>query len=342
MSLRAFVTGASGFVGMNLVRQLVEKDWQVTALVRQLVEKDWQVTALVRQNSPLEDIRNLGLDLLEGDITDADSVRAAVPTGVDCVFHVAASTNIWSRKNKIQTHVNIEGTRNVLEAAIYAGAKRMIHTSSFVVWGFGEALLTEQSPRLGNADWINYVRTKHEAEEIVKTAVAEQRMDAVIVNPAHILGPGDRRNWSRMIRLVNKNSLPGVPPGGGAFSDVREVARAHIQAFHHGRKGHNYLLGGEDTMFLDVVKMTGEILNKKVPGSASPAWLLKLAAQVYVAVAAITRSEPDLTPEGAAMIVRHIECASSKAIKELGYRFTPTRQLLIDTIDWMRSKGMLN
>jgi dihydroflavonol-4-reductase len=327
VNLRAFVTGASGFVGMNLVRQLVEQDWQVTALVR--------------RDSPLEEILDLGLDLQEGDITDAASVRAAMPAEPDCVFHVAASTNIWSRNNRVQTRVNIEGTRNVLEAAISGGAKRMIHTSSFVVWGFVEDVLNEESPRLENADWINYVRNKHEAELIVKEAVNNRGFDAVILNPAHILGPGDRRNWSRMIRLVNENNLPGVPPGGGAFCDVREVARAHIQAFHLGRKGHNYLLGGSDTMFLDLVKMTGEILNKKVPGRATPAWILKLVAQAYVAVAAVTGKEPDLTPEGAAMITRHINCDSSKAIRELDYRYTPVHEQLTETIKWLRTKGML-
>ena len=328
MSLRAFVTGASGFVGMNLVRQLSEQGWRITALVR--------------ENSPLEDINGLGIDLVNGDLTNAGSVLEAMPADIDCVFHVAASTNIWSRNNDSQTRVNIAGTRNVLEAAVKRRAGRMIHTSSFVVWGFGEGILTEESPRLENADWINYVRTKHEAENIITQAVQDQRIDAVILNPAHILGPGDRRNWSRMIRLVNEDNLPGVPPGGGAFSDVREVARAHIQAFKHGRKGHNYLLGGPDTMFLDVVKMTGDILGKNVPGRASPAWLLKLAARMYVVVAAITGKEPDLTPEGAAMITRHIQCDSSRAVDELDYRFTPVRQLLSDTCDWMRGKGMLN
>lgn len=327
MTKRAFVTGASGFVGMNLVRQLAEQDWEITALVR--------------THSPLEDISDIGLDLVEGDLTDAQSVLQAMPENPDCVFHVAASTNIWSPNNETQTKINVDGTRNVLEAAITKNSRRFVHTSSFIVWGFGEDTLTEESPWLENADWINYVRTKKEAERIIQQAVKDGRMDALILNPAHILGPGDRRNWSRMIRLVNEDELPGVPPGGGAFSDVREVARAHIQAFHKGRTGHNYLLGGPDTMFIDVVQMTGDILGKKVPKQASPAWLLKLVAQVYVLAAAITRKEPDLTPEGAAMITRHINCDSSKAMEELDYRFTPVRQLLTDTCDWMRNKGLL-
>lgn len=327
MSRRAFLTGASGFVGMNLAHELVRQGWQVTALVR--------------ESSPLEEISGLGLDLRFGDITDAPSVREAIPKDVDGVFHVAASTNIWSRNNEAQARINVDGTRHVLEAAVAAGAGRLVHTSSFIVWGFHTGLLTEESGWIEADGWINYIRTKRLAERLVKDAVAAGRIDATICNPAHILGPGDRHNWSRVISMVNAGKLPGVPPGGGAFADVREVAKAHVAAFHQGRSGENYILGGEDTMFLEVVRMAGDILGRKVPRRASPAWLLHAVARVYVAAAALSGREPDLTPEGAAMITRHIECDSSRAREELGYRFTPARQLLEDTCAWMRDKGML-
>jgi nucleoside-diphosphate-sugar epimerase len=328
MGLSAFVTGATGFVGMNLVRELAGNGWNVTALVR--------------ASSPLEDIADLDIELRQGDITQADSVLDAMPERPDCVFHVAASTSIWSRQNEQQTLINVDGTRNVTAAAVRRSAGRMVHTSSFVVWGFHDDEIDEDSPRLDNADWINYVRTKREAENVVRGVLARDGLDCVILNPAHILGPGDRRNWSRMIRMVNDGKLPGVPPGGGAFADVREVARAHIEAFHRGRRGHNYLLGGQDTKFIDVVRMAGEVLDRKVPRRPSPRWLLQAAARLYTLKAAIDGREPDITPEAAAMITRHLPCDSSKAQRELGYRFTPTRQLVEDTCQWMRERGMLN
>lgn len=328
MSLRAFVTGGSGFVGMNLLRQLCDAGWQVTALVR--------------KTSPMEDIHNLDVTFVEGDVTDEDSVNAAMPTGLDAVFHVAASTSIWSGNSRQQRLINVEGTRHVVEASVRKKARRLIHTSSFVVWGFHDQVLDENTPRLENADWINYVRTKFEAEEVVRQAIADHGLDAVIMNPAHILGPGDRHNWSRVIRMVHQNRLPGVPPGGGAFSDVREVARAHINAFHEGRSGENYLLGGPDTMFIDIVRMTGKLLNRKVPARPTPTWLLKLVAGFNALMARVTDKEPEITPEGAAMITRHIQCDSSRAVRELDYRFTPVDQLLADTCRWMRNKGMLN
>ena len=136
----------------------------------------------------------------------------------------------------------------------------------------------------------------------------------MVTNPAHILGPGDRHNWSRMIRMVHTGKLPGVPPGGGAFADVREVARAHVSAFHEGRTGANYLLGGNDLAYVELVRMIGEILGRPVPRRPSPAWLIRAIARVKVLGAAFTGRAPDITPEGAAMITRHIECDSSRAV----------------------------
>lgn len=327
MTQTAFLTGATGFVGSHLARQLVAAGWDVTALVR--------------QTASLEDIQDLDLRLCHGDVTDHDSVRAAMPEGVDAVFHVAASTNIWSRHNAQQTAVNVGGTDHVVRAAIERGAGRFVHTSSFIVWGFHEGTIDEETPWTPGDEWINYLRTKRLAERRVRQAVEAGELDAVICNPAHILGPGDRHNWSRMIRLVDQGKLPGVPPGGGAFADVREVARAHVSAWAQGERGANYLLGGPDIPFLELIQLMGELLDKPVPGKSSPAWLLTGVARLSAAVARFTGKAPDITPEGAAMICRHLHCDSGRAQAHFGYRFTPPRQLLIDTIEWMRSEGLL-
>jgi nucleoside-diphosphate-sugar epimerase len=327
MSLSAFVTGATGFVGSNLVRELHEQGWQTTVLAR--------------PTSSLDDISDIPVNVKIGDIVDAASVRKAMPAGVDAVFHVAASTNIWSGNNDEQDRINIGGTRDVIEAAVATGAKRFVHTSSFTTWGFQDTLLTEHSPRTDTSDWINYVRTKNVAEQLVKEAAGAGRLDAVILNPAHIMGPGDRRNWSRMVQMVHKGNLPGVPSGGGAFADVREVAKAHIQAFHKAENGENYLLGGEDVEFIEVIRIAGELLGKPVPTKPTPSWLLKVLARFNVALASVTGKAPDITPESAVMITHHIACDSSRAQKVLDYKFTPIRPLIQDTIEWMKGAGLL-
>jgi dihydroflavonol-4-reductase len=327
MTRRAFVTGASGFVG----------GW----IVRELIQQGWQVTALVRATSLLDDLPSSGFELHFGDITEPESLQGAIAQNTDCVFHTAASTSVWSANNAQQARINIDGTRNVLEAAKKANVKRLVYTSSFTVWGQQNRKIDETSTRYDGSDWVNYIRTKHAAEQIIKAAADAGEIDATILSPAHILGPGDRHNWSRIIRLIYLNKLPGVPPGGGAFADVREIARAHVNAFEHGKTGASYLLGGPDTMFIDVVHEIGKILDRKVPGHTVPGLVLKLMGKLYGAVAMITGKEPKLTPEGAEFVIRHIQVDSTRARNELGYRFTPVDKLLEDTCQWMKIKEML-
>jgi nucleoside-diphosphate-sugar epimerase len=316
MGLTAFVSGASGFVGSHLVRELHKQGWVIHILARPA--------------SSLTEIDGIPVTVHIGDVVDAESVKTALPAAVDAVFHVAASTNLWSRNNPAQTRVNVEGTNNMID-----------HTSSFVTWGFQDRVLTEETARVDTVDWVNYVRTKHQAENLVLEAVEHHRLDAAIMNPANVLGPGDWHNWSRLIRLIHQGKLPGAPPGGGSFCDVRQVARAHVKAFHEAGSGERYLLGGDYAALVDVIGLVGELLDKPVPEKAIPAWMFRTWAHIISAAAVITGKEPAVTPEAAVMASHNIICDSSKAQRELDYGFTPIRALLRDTVDWMNDKGLL-
>ncbi|MCW8872118.1 MAG: SDR family oxidoreductase, partial [Xanthomonadales bacterium] len=326
MTQTAFVTGATGFVGSHVARELHRRGWAVHVLAR--------------PTSSLEDLSDVPVTVHLGDVVDAASVDAAMPPDVDGVFHVAASTNLWSRNNAAQSRINLDGTRNLLDAAEAAGARRFVHTSSFVAWGFLDREFNEDSPRTDATDWINYVRTKHLSEQMVLDAAAGGRVDAVILNPGNVLGPGDRHNWSRLFRMVNDGSLPGAPPGGGNFCDVREVARAHVQAWHRGATGQRYLLGGEFASYLQVIVLAGEMLGAPVPGKPTPSWILAAVARAKSLLAALTGKKPDLTPEEAAIITHEIRCDSGRAQRELDYRAMPLRDMVLDTIEWMRGKGL--
>ena len=133
MTPRAFVTGASGFVGSHVVRVLHQQGWEVHVLAR--------------PTSSLGEIEGIPYHLHEGDVTELGSLEAAIPEGAEAVFHVAASVNFWSRGNDAQTRVNVDGTRNMILAAAGAGVGRFIHTSSFVTWGFPGKEVNEDSPR---------------------------------------------------------------------------------------------------------------------------------------------------------------------------------------------------
>jgi nucleoside-diphosphate-sugar epimerase len=327
MTHTAFVTGATGFVGSHVARELHQQGWTVHVLAR--------------ATSSLDELGDTPVTVHAGDVNDPASLRAAIPRDADAVFHVAASTNLWSKNNAQQSQVNVEGTRNLLAAAKSAGAGRFIHTSSFVAWGLQDAVLTEESPRSDATDWINYIRTKHLSERLVLEAAAGGAIDAVVLNPGNVLGPGDRRNWSRLFRMVSEQALPGAPAGGGNFCDVREVARAHVCAWHRGPTGHRYLLGGEYATYLQVIEIAGELLQAPVPKKPTPTWIMTIVARLQSALAAVTGKEPDLTPEAAAITAHSIRCESAKAQRELDYRTVPLREMVVDTVEWMTTTGLL-
>lgn len=324
--MRALVTGATGFLGTHLT----------TALIAASVE----VRALYRSESALAALRGLPVDARRGDVTDRASLDAALAGGVDWVFHVAASTASWRPQFAEQQRINVAGTQHVLEAALTAGVRRFVHTSTVAVYGFTDQTISERSPLLGRDSWHSYARTKTAAEDLVRAAIA-RGLDAVILNPTHILGPGDRHNWSRLLMLVDQQKLPGVPPGRGAFVDVRAAAAAHVRAAEVGATGENYLLGGEETSFLDLVQRAGRLLGRPTPKRALPAVVLKLAAQLQDGWSRISRREPDVTPESVAFACQQMRCDIRKAQQALGLQVTPLDTLLADTIAWLRAEGLV-
>ena len=326
MSGTAFVTGANGFVGLNLVGALLAQGWRVLALHR--------------AGSDTRYLQRMAAERVAGDVTDAASVLRAMPRGVDAVFHVAGDTNLWSRNNAAQDRVNIDGTRHVVEAALERGARRFLHTSSISAYGLQRGRLDERTPQLGKYSAVNYNRSKHLAEEAVRAGLA-RGLDAVILNPGAILGPYDTRNYARLATLVAAGRLPGVPPGALPFCHVREVARAHVAAFERGRRGENYLLGGTDASFLELVREIGAALDKPVPSRPTPAWLLHLLGALGALRGALTGTQPTLTPETARQATRELSCDSSKAMRELGYRAVPLREMVADCVGWMIAEGLL-
>ncbi len=209
----AFVTGGTGFVGRNLIEQLVANSWHVIALHR--------------QTSGIAALQGLNVQLAEGSITDPQSLQRAVPDKVDAVFHVAGNTNMWSLLNTRQTRENVDGTRNMVATAIKSRAGRFIHTSSIIAYGLHSERITEKTTSTAAGSRINYMRSKYLAEQEVLKGV-DQGLDAVILNPANIIGPYDKRNWGGLIRQLHRGKLPGLPARTGLFLPcARGCAGAH-------------------------------------------------------------------------------------------------------------------
>ncbi|MCC1495649.1 SDR family oxidoreductase [Alcanivorax sp. 1008] len=324
----AFITGGTGFLGGHVIAQLKAANWRVVALHRP-------------QSDPAA-LKQIGAEPVSGQLDDSSSLLAAMPEMPDAVFHIAGNTSMWSRNNEQQSLDNVTGTRNLVDACLRKNAGRFIHTSSISAWGVQSRKIDESTPSNAAGDWINYNRTKYEAEQQVRAGIA-QGLDAVILNPCGIIGAGDRHNWSQMISLIDQGKLPGVPPGSGNFCDVREVAKAHLSAFDKGQLGANYILAGIEASFLELARTIAFLLDRKAPRRTVPKSVLRLAGHIYPLISLITGKEPDLTPEKVALITNRVAADGSRAVRELGFNDqVPLEEMLTQCISWMRAEGLLN
>lgn len=322
----AFVTGGTGFLGLNLVEQLLARGWRVTALHR--------------ATSDLRSLARFAIGLVEGDLLDPGRLRRAIPEEVDAVFHVAADISMWAGHAERQRRVNVEGTRNLVEATLAAGARRLVHTSTQNTYGLEQGDLHEGLPQLAGRLRSSYDRTKFLAEEAVRDGIA-RGLDAVIVNPAHIIGRYDRHGWARTIRLLDRRRLPGAPPGAGSFCHAEAVARGHIAAAERGRRGRNYLMGGADATFLELFRMIGEVTGRPAPARTLPAWMFRLAGQAGAVWGGLIGREPEITPDGVAIALARARVVSHRAEEELGYRPAPLRAMVEDSYRWLKAEGLL-
>lgn len=325
MARTAFVTGGTGFVGLNLVQRLMNDGWDVAALHR--------------RSSDLTYLKRFAPRLVVGDITDAASLDAVLPQGIDTLFHVAGNTNLWRRRNVEQTRDNVVGTRNVVEAALKKGVRRLIVTSSISAYGPVSGEITEETPSRAEHSRVNYELTKWRAQEIARAATA-RGLEVVIMQPGAILGPYDIGTWSRLFAVVRDGKLPGVPPVRLTFAHVREVVGAHVAAADKGENGGQYLLGGENASMLELVREIARLLGKPAPQKEIPLALLKILARVQDFVSNLTGKEPQLTPEMVEGFGKHT-VNPAKAIRELGFKIVPLKEMVKDCYDWMKAEGRI-
>jgi dihydroflavonol-4-reductase len=207
-------------------------------------------------------------------------------------------------------------------------------------YGFQAGPFDETAPRLGASSWNNYARSKTLAEDEVQKGI-DRGLDAVILNPANIIGAYDSRNWSRLFQMVAADRLPGLPPGRGSFCHAAEVARAHIAAVYRGRTGERYSLGGADASYLEVAQSIASLLGKRTKLRRFPAMLVVAAARAALLLSLWNDREPLITPEIAAFMSRDVLCRSEKAIRELGYHPTPLHTMLEDCYGWLKAEKLI-
>ncbi len=326
--MKALVTGATGFVGSHVVRALLKAGHEVRILRR--------------ASSSLKLLEGLSVETSLGDITDAASVSKAVQ-GCDAVFHVAGFISYWKGHHDLQTRINVDGTRHVVEACLAHSVKRLVHTSSIAAIGFapdggmGDEALTYNWDKLR----IHYNNTKQRAEQEVRKGI-EKGLDAVIVNPTVVFGPGDMHfNSGKMVAQMAQKKIPVHPKGGCCTCDVSDVADGHLQAFLKGRTGERYILGGENYTWKQLFRTIADVVGVPPPKMEMPAWFFSIVGAGADWVSTFTKKEPPITPEAARAGNTVSYYSSDKAIRELGYRMTPFRETVKKTYDWYKENGYL-
>jgi dihydroflavonol-4-reductase len=322
----AFVTGGTGFVGLNLVKELMIRGWDVTALHR--------------PSSELKYLKRFRPKLVVGATTDPASILAAVPQGTDTIFHVAGNTSMWRQGDAEQTRDNVDGTANIVEAALARGVRRLVVTSSISAYGSVSGEVSEETPSVAATSRVNYQKSKWQAQEIARAAV-KRGLEVVIMQPGAIIGPYDIGTWSRVFVMVRDGKLPGVPKSGLTFTHVRECVAAHIAAAEKGENGGQYLLGGENKSMLDLVREISVLLGKPVPEKEISPSLLRVVAIAGDFVSNFTHKRPAITREIVDSMSKNATVTSLKAQRELGYRIVGLKEMLKDCYDWMVAEGRL-
>ena len=228
----------------------------------------------------------------------------------------------------------------MLEVALARGARRFVYTSSSTVFGLGEGPFNEDSPLLGRDSWINYIRTKALADDLVREA-GSRELVTVVMRPAHIMGRYDCGNWGTMIKLVARGKMSVVPSGSGCFCNGREVARAHVRAAENDGGSGVYVLGGPHATLVELVRTIGVVTGKKVPGRAIPDVILRGAAHVMVLISALSGQEPLATPEGIAIALHDLRVDDTKARSELGYVHVPLSDTVRQSYAFLRDESLL-
>lgn len=328
----SLVSGASGFIG--------------SAVVRRLLAAGHQVRALLRAGSDRRNLEGLEIDIAEGDLNDRDSLLRAA-AGCGALFHVAADYRLWTRQPERLMATNLDGTRNIMWAALEAGIERIVYTSSVATLGAREdgTVIDERAPA-GRGDMIGaYKLSKFLAEEEVRRLVSEQNLPAVIVNPSTPVGPRDIKPTptGKLVIEAARGKMRAYVDTGLNIVHVDDVAEGHLLAFRHGMIGERYILGGDNLTLREIIAAIAA-----AAGCAGPRFRIPLGAVLPLAHLAETWSkltgggEPFATVDGVRMARKKMYFSWDKARKELNYAPRPAGAALRDAVGWYAKNGYLD
>jgi dihydroflavonol-4-reductase len=322
------VTGASGHIGANLVRALVDRGRPVRCLIH--------------INSRAID----GLDVatVRGDVGDLDSLCRAFQ-GADVVYHLAARLSLSMRDWLALEAVNVTGTRNVIEACRRSGVRRLVHFSSIhaLVQEPRSIPVDESRALVTSRRCPPYDRSKAAGEIVVRHAI-EQGLDAVIIYPTAIIGPHDYEPsyFGEALLLLARRKLPALVTGGFDWVDVRDVVAGAMLAEASAPPGARYLLSGHWVSMRDIAAGVAEITDVPVPGFVCPLWLAHVGAPIIKGISLFNDKRPLYTAVSLRALQSNRNISHEKATRELGYDPRPFRETLADTLRWFEENGQLD
>ena len=327
--MKTLITGAAGFVG--------------AAVLRELLKKGHKVKALVRQSSVLDNLKNLDVEIVQGDLKDRSSLKKSLK---DCkyLFHVAADYRLWVPKPEEIYQNNVTGTENLMEEALNSEIEKVIYTSSVAVLGkpINGDIANEKTPVNKDQMIGHYKKSKFIAEEKVKELYKTRRLPVVIVNPAAPVGPRDIKPTptGKMILDAAMKKIPAYLDTGLNIVHVEDVAKGHLQAFNKGKFGERYILGGENMTFKEILEMIANLCGHSPPKIQLPkkplypiGYLFEIFARLF------NLKNPMLTVDMIRMAEKKMFFSSEKAKKELNYKYKSAKIALKDAIQWFIDNG---
>jgi len=330
--MKTLVTGASGFVG--------------SAVVRRLLLAGHAVRVLLRAGSDRRNVDGLPVEIVFGDLGDRPSLERAL---VDCeaLFHVAADYRLWVPDPQTLYHTNVDGTVQIMRAALDAGVRRIVYTSSVATLGSTrDGRPADEDTPVSAADMIgHYKRSKFLAEAQVRKMVQELGLPAVIVNPSTPIGPRDVKPTptGRMILDAATGRMPAYVNTGLNLVHVDDVANGHLLALERGVIGERYVLGGHNMTLQEILCAVAALVGRQPPRVRVPHNLVLAIAHAAEAWARVTgAAEPRVTVDGVRLSKKYMFFSSDKARRTLGLVTRPVEEALADALGWFRQNGYLD
>ncbi|BCS53343.1 dihydroflavonol-4-reductase [Geobacter sp. SVR] len=327
MAMKTFITGATGFIGASIARELLSEGREVRVLVR--------------AGSDTSNLTGLDLELHTGDLRDRESLVKGLK-GCDVLYHAAADYRLWTRTPQEMYRINVEGTAAILDAALANGLTRVVYTSSVGTLGNpGDGTPGSETTPVTMADMVgHYKKSKFLAEREAEKYISKG-LPLVIVNPSTPVGPLDIKptpTGKIIVDFLNRR-MPAYLDTGLNIIAVEDCARGHILAERKGRIGEKYILGNTNLTLREIFVLLAEITGLPAPKVSLPYTPILLAAHLNEALSKITGREPLIPLAGVQMAAKFMYFDSSKAIRELGLPQTSVRTALERAVEWFRGHG---